>query len=113
MIDRLVNLIGEDAALALVTERGGRQVYVPDHPTANCELAKIVGLDAATKLSHEFGREAITVPVAREWRVLKYLDQGFSAPKIAGLVGSHVDTVRKIKAKNGLARDQMNFLDQL
>ena len=76
MITRLVKLIGETATLALVDARGGRSVYVPERPVATSELAKIVGLDAATKLGQEFGREAITVPIAREWRILLYSDQG-------------------------------------
>lgn len=113
MISRLVNLIGDEAALALVAARGGRPVYVPEHPTATCELAKIVGLDAATILGQEFGREAVTIPVAREWRILKYSEQGKSVPQIASLVGAHVDTVRKVRRKNGLSQAQMSFLDQL
>lgn len=113
MINRLVNLIGETATLALVNARGGRQVYVPEKPTAETTVAKIVGLDAATILGKEFGREAITVPIAREWRILVLSDQGKSVPQIAAQVGSHVDTVRRVRRKHGLSQAQLSFMDQL
>lgn len=111
MITRLVDLIGAEAALALVAERGGRSVYVPRHPTAATELAKIVGLDAATILGQEFGREAFVVPIAREWRILRYAEQGKSVPQIAALVGAHVDTVRKVRRKHGLSQTQLSLFE--
>ena len=112
-LEELRALIGDEATLMLVNERGGRPVYVPEHPDEKCELAKIVGLAAATKLGKEFGRETMIVPVARDWRVLVYSAQGKSTAQIAGIVGSHIDTVKKIRAKHGLANSQLNLLDLL
>ena len=113
MIDRLIDLIGEQATLALINERGGRLVYVPPQSNDRSELAKIVGLDAALKLGQEFGRETMVVPLAREWRILHYAEQGLSVPRIACLVGVHVDTVRKVRRKHGLSQAQLSFMDQL
>ncbi|WP_094462636.1 helix-turn-helix domain-containing protein [Pannonibacter phragmitetus] len=113
LLSRLIDLIGDEATLALVTARGGRSVYVPERPTAQTEIAKIVGLDAATILGQSFGRESIIVPVAREWRVLQYDAQAMSVPQIAALTGCHVDTVRKIRRRHGLSAAQLDLFGGL
>lgn len=112
VLGRLRDIIGDEATLALVEARGGRQVYVPVDPAEGAEIARIIGLDAARRLGQEYGREPITVPVAREWRIAVYSAQGVTVPEIARRVGAHIDTVRKCRRRQGLQQRQYDLFDQ-
>ena len=108
-IDRLRELIGDEATLALIEAHPGQRIYMPRDRHARSDLAKIVGVDAAQKIADEYGGEAFVVPVAREWRVEVYAERGMKAPQIARRVGSHVDTVFKIKRKLEQRRSQLDL----
>jgi hypothetical protein len=112
-LTKLLDLIGEDATLALVEARAGHMIYVPRDAKDATELAKIIGLDAARKLGQEFPGVPLQVPVAREWRVTIYSARGHTVPDIAFKVGSHIDTVRKIRRSNGLQRAQMDLFSDV
>lgn len=57
---------GETAAAALVAARGGREVYLPRRPTPRCDLARIVGLEAALAIVAALeGGRMLAVPTGR------------------------------------------------
>lgn len=112
VLGRLRDIIGDEATLALVEARGGRQVYVPVEPAEDQVLARIIGLDALRQLGQEYGREFVTVPVAREWRIAVYSAQGVPTPEIARRVGAHIDTVRKCRRRQGLQQRQYDLFEQ-
>lgn len=91
----LCRLIGPEATLALVEARGGIKVYIPEQP-AGSDLADIVGLDAAAKLSSTYARDWLRVPLARPWRILCYKAAGLSYKQIALKAGCTDATVWEV-----------------
>lgn len=85
-VARLVKMVGPEAALALVEARGGTRLYVAQTPEGS-EIEKIAGLDAAKKLSAQYGRDWLRVPLARPWRILCYRAAGMSYRAIARKAG--------------------------
>jgi hypothetical protein len=83
----LENLIGQDAALALLTAYPGRSVYVPGKRNVD-KLVPIVGAVAAEVLQAEFGGCEILLPstVARprtlKDRIIERLEQGLTYGQI-------------------------------
>lgn len=59
---RVVDLIGPELSLRLAERFGGRKVYVPEHPTDDCLLAQVVGLDAARRIAEIWARDQLAVP---------------------------------------------------
>lgn len=111
-LNRLIELIGEDATLALIEERGGREIYVPRDPKESSELSRIIGLDAAIVLGQEFAGEAILVPLAREWRIVVYSRQGHKVPEIARLVGCTIGNVKNRRRQHALQQAQFDLFDR-
>lgn len=98
-LEWLIAPLGVEATLALIEQRGGVRVFVPLEPTADNELARIVGLDAARALAAAFGGERLRVPLARgkwtgAWRARIYRARGMSLPEIARRLGCVENTVR-------------------
>ncbi|MGE4442535.1 MAG: hypothetical protein AB7D27_13760 [Desulfomicrobium sp.] len=100
----LENLIGPDAALALLTAFPGRSVYIPGKRNVD-KLVPIVGAVAAEVLQAEFGGCEIMLPsaVARprtlKDRIIERLEQGWTYGEIVVEVGC---TLRHVF---GVARD--------
>ncbi len=63
----LVPLIGEEAAVRLLVRLGGVEVYIPDDPREDSEIANIIGLTAARRLAGAFGKRWVNLPKARGW----------------------------------------------
>ncbi len=63
----LVPLIGEDATVRLFVRLGGVEIYIPDDPREDSEITNIIGLAAARKLAHAFGKRWVNLPKARGW----------------------------------------------
>lgn len=61
----LEQLIGHAAALNLVAEMGGVEVYIPRDPKPTSPVTQAVGMDMARILGREMGGERIEVPKAR------------------------------------------------
>lgn len=111
-VQKLVDLLGEVAALALIEARGGTRIYVAD-PDAGAELAKIVGLDGATAMHDRYGRGWYKVPVARRWRVLCYLAQGMNRTQTALRASCSENTVDDIVGRYGRPRgNQLDLFDR-
>lgn len=96
----LVSLIGHEATLRLLEEKGGTRVYVSD-PAEGRVLAQIVGLDAAAAMRSKYGSTRIKLPLGRQWRVLCYKAMGLSRPKIALRAGCSETTVDQIVQRHG------------
>lgn len=108
-VARLVDLIGEEAALRLIEARGGTRVYCAD-PDEDRSLTGIVGLDAAAKMRAKYGANRVKVPVGRQWRVLCYKAMGLPHAKIARRAGCSETTVGDILRRYGRpAPAQLDF----
>lgn len=68
-LDELIASIGTHLALRLVSERGGTRIYIPTDArlTEHCPLGRIIGVDAAAKISRLWGGEWLTIPLARAY----------------------------------------------
>ena len=63
----LVPLIGEDATIRLLVRLGGVEVYIPEDPREDSEIANIIGLAAARRLARACGKRWVNLPKARGW----------------------------------------------
>ena len=110
----LVDVIGEQATLALIEGAGGTRVQIPDRITPECPLAALVGVDAARKMKRAFGMLRIKVPLARgkwpgAWRASIYRARGMTVAQIARRMGVVEDTVRVMLQPRAADR-QMDML---
>ena len=105
-LDRLIALLGEETTLVFLQKYCGRPTYIPQTLDNDMELVKTIGREAAQKLVERYGGEHMPVPMAKEWRIQQYYERGFSARKIAGLVGLGVNSIynnfKRLKDKNQL-----------
>lgn len=101
--------LGEDLAVRLATARGGREVYIPRDPKAGGELAKLVGLDDAARLSKLLGHGSMMVPcgsitgaggrrIRIRVRIEEMWKQGMTHSQIAAEVDVHTRTVERVVA---------------
>lgn len=83
----LEEIVGEDAAIAIMSARAGVRVYVPNAPTDR--LIDELGGDAkaAEKLCSECGGTFLILPTAKRWRAQKLLKRGFSQRDVALAIG--------------------------
>jgi hypothetical protein len=111
------DVAGEKAVLALVKARGGVDIYLPETPTADCALVRIVGLEAAKRIVDALGSfRKINIPTGRgsghsrriDWaRVVALHDVGMTRRKIAEEVGCTDRQVRNIlRQELGRREDQ-------
>ena len=63
-LQEMEQLIGTKAVLLLVAKYGGVRLYVPQKISAEHELAKLIGIDAAEKLAREYGSSTHEIPKA-------------------------------------------------
>ena len=93
----LVTTIGRPATLALIEAFGGTRVYVPVAPNQASPLVRSIGREAALALSARLGGSSATnvlkVPLARDWRILAYREEGLSYREIARRLAITEDTV--------------------
>lgn len=108
-VARFVDLIGAEATLKLLEDRGGSRLYISD-PGPETEVTRIVGLDAATRLHEKFGRNWIKVPFGRQWRVVCYIAMGLNRRQTAQRAGCTENTVDDILRRQGRpAAIQLDF----
>ena len=111
-VQKLVELLGEAAALRLIEARGGTRIYVAD-PTPETELTQLVGLDGAAAMHDRYGRGWYRVPVARPWRGLCYIAQGMNRTQAALKAVCHENTVDDIIRRYGRpAGNQLDLFDK-
>ena len=91
----LSSVIGDEATLALLDQRGGTRLYIP-RDSAGSKLADEIGEPAAHALAQALGGEGIKVPICREWRVRCHRVRGLSYAQIARRTGCSEDTVWRL-----------------
>lgn len=81
--EELASLIGEDAAVLLMSRKGGgKRISFPKKVTPR--LLQMMGKDAAEAIVKHFGGcEPIYIPAGREWRIRKLHRDGMSIGQIA------------------------------
>lgn len=113
-VKRISKLIGLAETLALVEAYGGTRLYIPSsiNPETHT-LVGVIGLDAALKLAAEYSGNYLSVPVAREWRVVVYRSQKMSYTQIALKVGCCESQVYRILKANALTQSafQLNLFE--
>ena len=94
------------AALQLVSDFGGTEIYVPKNPKASSSLAKSIGIVQARRLAEQYGGESILIPVAEQHRfqhklakVREMLEQGMTVPQIARYFGNTMRTAYNLKRR--------------
>jgi hypothetical protein len=103
----LEDLIGPDAALALLTAYPGRSVYVPGKRNVD-KLVPIVGAVAAEVLQAEFGGCEIMLPVAAikprtlKDRIIEQLEQGRTYGEIVAKLQCTMRHVQSVASDCGL-----------
>ncbi|NIX75404.1 hypothetical protein [Microvirga terricola] len=108
-VQRLIDLIGEEKILAFIEHFAGQRIYVPRSISEQAEITTIVGAEAALALATEYGGGYLTVPVAREWRVLVYKSQNLSYRYIAKRAGTSEGNVWRILDKNDATQSQLDL----
>ncbi|SIQ24292.1 hypothetical protein SAMN05880590_102759 [Rhizobium sp. RU35A] len=86
LVQELLDALGEDGFFALVEAHAGMRLYVPADP-ARSDLPQTVGEDAAWRLSNLYRGGYIKVPLAREFRALRYREAGVSNKDVARRLG--------------------------
>jgi hypothetical protein len=85
MLQNLIDLIGHDAATALIAAFGGTRVYVPQVPEPEDTLSALIGHLPACALAQIFGGDRIEVPnpPPRRMRILELRANGLTINVIA------------------------------
>jgi len=83
----LVEVVGEEAAIALADRFGGTRLYIPAKIREDHRIARAIGRKAAGKLCAYYSPVTIRVPILRKLRAVRYRAEGLSDAKIARLLG--------------------------
>ncbi len=95
--DELLALVGPDSFLKLVESYGGNRIYVPHgaRQDFDYDLSQKIGSEAAEKMMREYPGLQLRIPLAREFRVKRYNEDGLSNGEIA---------VRMVMSRSGVER---------
>jgi hypothetical protein len=85
MLQNLIDLIGHDAATALIAAFGGTRVYIPQNPEPADLLSEVIGHRPACALAQIFGGDRLEVPnpPPRRMRILELRRKGLTINAIA------------------------------
>ena len=101
----LLKLLGEPAFVALAEAFGGTRLYVPAKLTADHDIVRAVGAEAAERLSQRLAPDYVTVPLAREIRARHYRALGQSKAQVARRLGMTENGVQKLLKRAGSPAD--------
>lgn len=87
--------LGDEGFFALVEAHAGMRLYVPADP-GRSELPQTIGFDNAARLSKLYPGGYIRVPLAREFRALRYREAGLGNRDIARRLGLTENGVEKL-----------------
>lgn len=100
LLNRIADIAGERAAILIGTDRACRKIHIPNTVGPGHWLAELVGLEAAQKISAEFGSQNLVIPPAlkgskrRRAQAIAALNaQGLSLNDVAAMVGVARSTV--------------------
>lgn len=106
LLDCIAKEIGDDAALLVAREWGGRSLYIPQRIEPGHRLAEILGLERAQQLIKMIGHGPIMVPLGPSARltqihdlIYRRLREGYSHAHVAREAGVHVRSVERLAAK--------------
>ena len=106
LLNRIADVAGVSAAVALGRERAGQQIYIPEKATPDHWLSELVGLDAAQAIVSKWGSKHIVIPAAlagakirRASAIAALLDKDYSINEIVRITGVSFTTVRNHKKK--------------
>ncbi len=115
-------VIGLDAAVALIKARGGLTVEVPSSRAENTALARIVGAEACQKMIDYYGPGRLPIPMAGivgraardralKARAMKMIDAGASNAQIVMACGLSRRTVQNYRREieRGIDSDQLSL----
>ena len=92
----LIEFLGPDAFLSLIEEFGGLRLYVDREQGENSTIANVIGLCAAQKMAQFYGSSVLRVPLAREFRAIRYRSNGMSYAAIAKKIGVTETSIDKM-----------------
>lgn len=98
-VAELIEIIGEDAVIALAEVFGGTRLHVPKKIREGHGIERAIGRDAANALSAHYSPISIRIPVLREQRANALRASGFSNAKIATRLGMTETGVSRIFAR--------------
>lgn len=64
LLNRIADVAGLAAALKLGSEKAGEQIHIPKSMSPENDLAKLIGFEAAQKMSLAFGGGNLLIPAA-------------------------------------------------
>lgn len=103
LLARIAAAAGEEAALLVAKEWGGRVLYLPKKFSSEHRLAEVVGERKARAIFEEVGHGPFMVPMGnvagpakRRRLVSELLDQGSTHSAAAGAAGVHTRTVERV-----------------
>ena len=98
--------VGREAAVQLARAYGGRSIYVPKNPRADCKLSKCVGQNAAMAISRKIGAGDLEIPQgafrgpgARRRHIRDLVARGMTHSQIAEKLDVTERTVRNAVAE--------------
>lgn len=86
LTQELMDTLGEDGFFRLVEAHAGLRLYIPAHIDRS-ELSDTIGIEATARLCNLYRGGYIKVPLAREFRALRYREAGLSNKDIARRLG--------------------------
>lgn len=117
ILERIAQAAGEDAALLVAKEWGGRYLYIPRAFRPTHRLCQLIGEERARAMWDAIGHGMVMVPMgpysgaaARREIAARALDAGKSQPQAAKVAGVHLRTVERIAAKKRDDDDQQGKL---
>lgn len=112
---KLLKLIGEDAASALSAVFGGGRMYVPKFIGAHHPISEAVGPKAAAIVAAEYGGGHIDIPMSlgKRAQIVQLIEGGKSVPEICRRVGVSRRHVFYVKNELGGGEGRSGRRDQL
>ena len=102
-VQYLASVIGLEAALRVVEERGGITLCVPLNPGRDHWLADLIGWPALQALSAHYGGEEVEIPrckqALRNARALECFNTGMSEAETARALGMTERSIRNIRRR--------------
>jgi len=92
-------ILGEEGFVLLAEALGGVRAYIPYSFGDDHEIVRLLGREAAEKLSRAMAPAAIRVPLGRRERALYWRAQGLSDRQIALKLGITENGVGKLFAR--------------
>lgn len=101
-LDVYVRVLGEELAIAFLTEFGGAELYLARTPQGRSRLVRLVGREKATALAEAADRLPRRVPLGKRWLAQIYRRQGLSVAEIA----------RRLRASDVAVRGWLKAADE-